>query len=236
MSSYPMTYEVEYIEPRSRLTVLFRAFLVIPHAIEGIFLGIALFFTIIAAWFAVVITGRYPQGLYDFNAGVLRWSGRFSAYAYLQADPFPPFGLDDEPSYPVRVRFAPPLPQYSRLLAFFRIFLLIIPYVVLNVMSFVLFVAVVAAWFVQVITGKQPRGLHDVLDFCLAYTMKTYAYAMLLTEKFPPFSNENPTLDAPGYEGGTIGAGAGGGATFGSTDPGAGSFAPPSVDTTKRPL
>ncbi len=225
MSSYPMTYEVDYVEPRSRLTVFFRAILAIPHAIMSLFVGIALFFTVIAAWFALIITGKYPQGLYDFNAGAIRFLGRYTAYAYLQVDPFPPFGFDDDPSYPARVRFAPPLPEYSRLLAFFRAILLIIPLIVVQVLSYVLLAVVVVAWFVQVITGKQPKGLHDVLDFCLAYTIKTYAYGALLVEKFPPFSNESPQLEGAGYGGGSLGAGA----------PQTGGFAPPSpVDTQKH--
>lgn len=198
MSAYPVLYEADYIEKRSRLTVFFRALLVIPHAVLSVFIGIAATFTVIAAWFAVVFTGRYPQGLYDFNAGVTRWVSRYTAYAYLQVDKFPPFGFSDDPGYPVRVRFAGPLPAYSRLKAFFRCLLAIPLAVIVYAVSIALAFVVLAAWIVAVILGRMPRGLYDALDFCIAYTMKAYAYFALLTETYPPFSNENPQLERAG--------------------------------------
>ena len=195
MSAYPVTYEADYVEKRNRLSVFFRLVLVIPHAIVAYLVIIGVFFTGIAAWFVVVATARYPQGLYDFNAKATRWLARYYAYAYLEVDKFPPLGFDDSVAYPVNMRFAGPLPQYSRLKAFFR-FLLIIPAVIiLYALSIVLFFCTLAAWFVAVITGKMPRGLHDALDFCLAYTFKACAYCLLLTETYPPFTNESATLE-----------------------------------------
>lgn len=215
MSAYPVLYEADYIEKRNRLTVFFRALLIIPHAIMSIFLGIAVTFTVIAAWFGMVFTGRYPEGLYEFNAGATRWLSRYSAYAYLQVDKFPPFGLADDPAYPVRVHFAGPLPAYSRLKAFFRIILAIPLMVIVYALSIALAFVTLAAWVVAVILGRMPRGLYDALDFCIAYTMKGYAYLALLTETYPPFSNENATLE-----------GAGGSTALGAAP---GAFAPPNA-------
>ncbi len=201
MSAYPVTYEVDYIEKRSRLSVLFRLLLLIPHAIVAYVVVIALLFSAIARWFAVVVTGRYPEGLYTFNANAARWLARYSAYAYLQVDKYPPFGFEDYPEYPLRMRSAGPLPQYSRLKALFRLILGIPVAIIAYVVSIVLSVCTVAAWFVAVIVGKMPRGLHEALDFCLAYFAKAYAYFLLLTETYPPFSNENPTLEPAGTPG-----------------------------------
>lgn len=85
---------VPAIENRSRLTIFFRALLLIPHAIVSFFLFIALYVVYLIGWFAVIILGRWPAGLESFMVGFIRWSTRFSAYAYLVTDEFPPFGFE----------------------------------------------------------------------------------------------------------------------------------------------
>jgi hypothetical protein len=67
---------------------------VIPHYFVLFFLSIASFFAVIMAWFAILATGRYPRGLFNFNVGVYRWWLRVSAYAFLLVtDRYPPFSL-----------------------------------------------------------------------------------------------------------------------------------------------
>jgi hypothetical protein len=78
-------------EARNRLTTFFRGLLVIPHFIALMFVGIAAFFALIAGWFAVLITGQWPEGLRNFLIGVTRWSMRVTAYYYLLVDEYPPF-------------------------------------------------------------------------------------------------------------------------------------------------
>ena len=82
--------------------------------------------------------------------------------------------------------------------ALLRILLAIPVMVIAYAMSLVLGVAVVAAWLIAVITGTMPKPLYDGLDFCIAYTMKAYAYIFLLTETYPPLSNTDPTLASQG--------------------------------------
>jgi hypothetical protein len=78
----------------NRLLPLVKWFLAIPHYIVLFFLGIAAFVCIVIAWFAILFTGRYPRGLFDFVVGVGRWSVRVSAYAFLLVtDRYPPFSL-----------------------------------------------------------------------------------------------------------------------------------------------
>lgn len=195
MSAYPVTYDAVYQERRSRLSVFFRIVLVIPHAIVAYLVFLALCFTSLAAWVVVSVTGRYPRGLYDVNAGAVRWIARYTAFAYLLTDTFPPFGLADDPAYPVRVVFAEPLVKYSRLKALFRGLLAIPLMVMAYLLGIVAYVVAVAVWLVAVVTGKQPRGLHDALEFPLAFTTKAMAYWLLLTEIYPPLSNEHVALD-----------------------------------------
>ncbi len=197
--AYPVSYSVPFVEPRSRLTTFFRYFLAIPHFVMAAFVGFAAFFAVVAAWFAIVFTGRYPAGLYGFNAGVLRYLGRMTGYMTLATDAYPPFSLGEEPDYPVQVRIAPALPQYDRLKTLLRIVLMIPVYVIAYALQIVQMVAAFVSWFWIVVTGKQNDGLHSAIMLGLAYNIKAYGYYMLLTETWPPFSDTGqlPAGDPP---------------------------------------
>lgn len=79
---------------RSRLTIFFRALLIIPQAIVLGLLMIALYVVMFIGFFAVLITGRWPEGLRTFVIGFVRWNARFSAYVNLLTDKYPPFSLE----------------------------------------------------------------------------------------------------------------------------------------------
>jgi hypothetical protein len=81
------------IEDRSRLTIFFRGLLIIPHMIVLFFVAIAFYFVMVIAWFAVLITGRWPAGLRNFAVGMQRWGLRLNAYFFLLNDDYPPFSL-----------------------------------------------------------------------------------------------------------------------------------------------
>jgi hypothetical protein len=79
----------------NRWLPLVKWLLAIPHYIVLCFLGIAAIVCVVVAWFAILLTGRYPKGLFDFVVGVARWGLRISAYAFLlTTDQYPPFSLD----------------------------------------------------------------------------------------------------------------------------------------------
>jgi hypothetical protein len=197
--SYPVTFEADYVEQRSRLTTFFRLILVIPVAIVLYVFGIVASIAILIAWFAIVLTGRYPQSLYDFVAGFNRFLARVTAYAVLLCDEYPPFSGAPDESYPVRMEFAGPLEHYSRLKTLFRI-ILAIPIMILRyVMGLLLEIGAFAAWVVIVVTGKMPRGLFDLMVLANSYTARSDAYLYLLTETYPPFQDtETRTAGTPG--------------------------------------
>ena len=101
---YPSTDQeqalrLDYVYPDvprelNRFLPLVKWLLVIPHFIVLAFLWIAVFFVVIVAWFAILFTGRYPRGMFDFVEGVVRWGQRVVAYAFtLVTDRYPPFSL-----------------------------------------------------------------------------------------------------------------------------------------------
>jgi Domain of unknown function (DUF4389) len=187
--SYPVTFEADYVERHSRLTTFFRLILIIPLAIWLYFYEIVAAIAVVIAWFAILITGHYPKGLYDFVAGFTRFLARFTAYAALLCDPYPSFTGSDDPAYPVRMQFSGPLAHYSRLKTLFRI-ILAIPILILRyVMGILLEIGAFAAWFVILVTGKMPRGLFDLMVLANSYTARSDAYVALLTETYPPFQD-----------------------------------------------
>ena len=200
--SYPVTFTADYVEQRSRLTAFFRLILAIPLFIWLVVYGIVAELAIVIAWFAIVITGQFPRGLYDFVADFTRFATRVLAYTYLLSDPYPPFGGSDDPAYPVRMEFER-LEHYSRLKTLFRIVLAIPIVIVRYVIGILLEIGAVAAWFVILVTGKMPRGLYDLMVLANSYTARSDAYLYLLTETYPPFQDEQtraagvPTPPAP---------------------------------------
>jgi len=91
---YPASIEiVDPVGPRDRLTVGLRLLLAIPHFVILLFVLLAWALTTIAAWFIILFTGAYPQGLYEFGVGALRWRLRVESYMLLVVDEYPPFSL-----------------------------------------------------------------------------------------------------------------------------------------------
>jgi hypothetical protein len=188
--SYPVTFEADFTEPRNRLTALVRLILAIPLAIVLWVYGLLATVAIVIAWFAIVITARYPAELYSFVSGYTRFLTRFLAYTTLLCDPYPAFWGNEDDAYPVRMHFAGPLERYSRLKTLLRI-ILAIPIVILRyVLGLLLEIGAVAAWVVILITGRMPRGLFDPMVLASSYTARSDAYLYLLTETYPPFQDE----------------------------------------------
>ena len=101
---YPSTDEKQYVqleldypdakEGLNRWLPLVKWFLAIPHYVMLFLLYIGAVFAVIAAWFAILFTARYPRALFDYVVGVMRWSNRVTAYAFLLVtDEYPPFRL-----------------------------------------------------------------------------------------------------------------------------------------------
>jgi hypothetical protein len=207
---HPIAYSAAYeANDRNRLTVFFRLLLVIPWLFVAMFWGFAAYIAVFIAWFALLFTGRYPQGLYDFNAGFLRFITRTNGFCWLLTDEFPPFNGAEDSTYPIKVLIEPPKEEYSRAKVFFRIILLIPVAILGYVMSIIQQVVGIVAWFVILFTGELSQGLYKPLRIATAYQAKALGYYMLLSEDFPPFwmdeEEEAPRFLGPGGGAGTPG-------------------------------
>jgi Domain of unknown function (DUF4389) len=186
---------------RSRLTVFFRLILVIPHLIViGLFFLLALVIAFIS-WFAILFTRRAIG--HDMQARFLRYATHVFAYLNLAANPYP--GFEGAPgSYPIDAEIPPAEPQ-NRWKTGFR-FILIIPASLLAAalgvaagsgwssggsfsLSFsgtgALSVAAFLGWFAILATRRMPRGLRDLAAYTLSYGLQFWAYALLVTDRYP---------------------------------------------------
>lgn len=194
---------VDHESQRNRLTSFFRFITVIPHLIWLALYGIVAGLAIIAAWFALVFTAQYPAGLYAFVVNFTRYYARVSAYMYLLTDKFPTFsGNADEP-YAAHFLVGPPKERYSRPKVFFR-GIIILPFAIIaQPIMTLLQTAAALVWVFILFTGREHAGLQGMLAYCYRYTVRFYAYAVLLTEAWPKFSDEevNRQLHELGYQG-----------------------------------
>jgi hypothetical protein len=187
---YPVTFEADYVEKRSRLTTFFRWILAIPHFIVIIVYAFAAYVVVIIAWFSLLFTGRWPRGMYDFEAGFWRYATAVYGYIFLLTDEYPPFGPDVD-AYPVRLNIAPPKAEYSRLKVLFRIILAIPPYLISYALGIVAQVGAFLSWFAIIFLGRQPKGLQDMIVLGLSYQQRAYTYLFLITEDWPPFTDDS---------------------------------------------
>ncbi len=201
--SYPAALAARLDEPISRGLWLVKWLLLIPHVIVLAFLWAVFMIVTVVAWFAVVFTGRYPRGIFDFNLGVLRWTWRVSYYGYgaLGTDRYPPFSLDAEPDYPATLDVVYPVEQ-SRLTAFGRLVLAFPQLLIIGVFvgggaywgwhfaspwSGLIGLLVVIAGVAVLFTGRYPRGLFDLIVGLNRWVVRVVAYAALMTDVYPPF-------------------------------------------------
>ena len=181
-----MRLEVGYPAQLNRWLPFVKWLLAIPHYIALWFVVIGAFFVAVFAFFAVLITGRWPRGAFDYLVGTVRWVYRVIAYVHLMTDAYPPFSLRDDPAYPVRLTI-----DYPARIARWRPlvqWLLAIPYLfVAGVLYWLTGVLAILAFFTVLFTKQIPRGLFELMVPGLRWQLRGNAYAYFMSERYPPF-------------------------------------------------
>lgn len=183
---YPLRYDVEYPQELSRWLIFVKWLLAIPHFLILYVLGSVSSVITLIAFFAILFTKKYPQGLFNIVVGINRWNANVLAYYGLFRDEYPPFSWEPG-QYPVRYEVDYPA-EMNRWLPLVK-WLLAIPHII--VLAFLLIAAYVAwliAWFAILFTGRFPRGMFDFVVGVLRWNYRVTAYAYLLRDEYPPFS------------------------------------------------
>ena len=183
---YPIQLEIDNPERLSRLLIFVKWLLLIPHYLVLIVLGIGACFVWIVTFFIVLITGSYPESLFNYMVGVMRWGTRVGAYLFLQTDQYPPFSLEDDPSYPVRIQatYPPTIARWRPLVNW----LLVIPAAIVAWLIYVIAeVAVFFAWFAILFTARYPQSLFDFVTIAFRWQLRVNLFNYWMTEQYPPF-------------------------------------------------
>jgi Domain of unknown function (DUF4389) len=210
---YPLRIEGALDPELGRWLWLVKWLLAIPHFIVLFFLWAAFVVMSIVAFFAILFTGRYPRGVFDFNVGVLRWTWRVVFYSYgaLGTDRYPPFTLDEVADYPAKLEVDYP-EQLSRGLVLVKWWLLAIPhYIVVAILiggtsaflwwdeSFwgpgLIAVLVLIAAVALLFTARYPRGIFAFVLGLDRWVLRVVAYAGLMTDRYPPFRLDQGAAD-----------------------------------------
>ena len=183
---YPAAFELRYPDEMNRWLPLVKWLLIIPHFFVLFFVAIGAFFVGVYAFFAVLITGRFPRGAFDYLVGTFRWAYRVVAYFHLMTDAYPPFSMADDPSYPLRLEVEYPehMDRWRPLVQW----LLAIPYLIIaSVLYWLTGILTFVAFFTILFTKKIPREMFELMLPGLAWNLRGNAYAYFLTHRYPPF-------------------------------------------------
>jgi hypothetical protein len=166
----------------------------VPHLLIAGVLGQVAGLISVIGWFAIVFTGRLPEGLANFQCLVIRYSARANSYAVFLRESYPTFDFtmtpDDPGGDPVLVEILPQLENRNRLTVGLR-FIWIIPIALfLAVLGFAACFVIFVAFFTVLFTGRWPEGMRRFVVGTGRLGVRVSAYGYLLVDDYPPFSTD----------------------------------------------
>jgi hypothetical protein len=185
--AYPVTFEVAYPTDAGRWKILIRWILAIPQfLIVELLSNLAQLLAFFAFW-TILFTRRYPEGLFRLVVGANRWEYNVSAYVFLHNSPYPPFSFN-EGAYPHLSYDVVRQEEYNRWLPLVKWLLLLPHYIVLAL----LFLAAIVVWLACVVAvlvnARFPEGGFRFLVGVARWGARVNAYFLLQTDRYPPFS------------------------------------------------
>jgi len=204
MSAYPVTFAVDYPDrPLDRLSSFFRIFMLIPIAVVVAAIvgfstggnvggttvtivigGIGLLF--LPVLLMIVFRNKYPRWWFDWNLELQRLTNRVGAYALLMDDHYP--ATDAQQGVRLDYRYPHVEHDLSRGMPLVKWLLAIPHYVILAFLHVGVLLAVVAAWFAILFTGRYPRALFNYVEGVMRWHNRVVGYAFaLVTDRYPPF-------------------------------------------------
>lgn len=192
VTDYPANYELDAPAEVANWRPLVHWLLDIPHLVIANALSNVAGVIALISWFAILFTGRLPEGLANFQCLVIRYQARAYSYAAWLREPYPAFDFSMTPADPggdpVRVELSPQLENRNRLTVGLR-FLWIIPAALfLMVVGIAVFFVLVAAFFAVLFTGRWPEGMRRFVIGASRLGVRVSAYWYLLVDDYPPFS------------------------------------------------
>jgi hypothetical protein len=205
-NAFPVNIKAELSKPPSRALWLVKWLLLIPHYIVLAFLWIAYVVVGFIAFWAILFTARFPEKLFDFNVGVLRWTWRVGFYGYwiLGTDDYPPFSLKPSEEFPADLEIDYP-EKLSRGLPFVKWLLAVPHYLVLTpLMGWgawqsqaadgksapligLIFVLAIIIAIVLLFTKKYNKDIFKINTGIVRWYIRVMAYIGLMTDEYPPF-------------------------------------------------
>jgi Domain of unknown function (DUF4389) len=190
--AYPATFEVDRAERIANWRPLVQWLLAIPHFAILYGLQLVARAAAIISWFAILFTGKLPEGLANMVGLYIRYNNRASAYAGFLREEYPPFVFDpvapDPGMYPpVRTGFAPELENRNRVTVGFRLILAIPQLIVVAVLGIAALLVWLISFFAVLFTGRWPEGLRTFVVGYMRWVTRVEAYVGLLTDAYPPF-------------------------------------------------
>jgi hypothetical protein len=192
-SVYPIQLDLEAPLEVARWRPLVHWILVFPHWLVLYVLQAVLGVLGLVSWFAILFTGKIPQGMFDFMAMIMRYQWRTYSYIAFMREPYPPFDFTSSPGDdgldPARLSIEYP-EHLSRGLIFVKWLLIIPHFIALFFVCIAAFFVWVAGFFAVLFTGRWPEGMRRFLIGTMRWSMRASAYLYNMTDRYPAFSLE----------------------------------------------